>query len=62
LIALVADHPDLGADALGVFEPGESVNRRTTRGGGGPAAVAQQLVRFAARRAEIDQQLSALRS
>jgi argininosuccinate lyase len=46
---LVAAHPDLGDEALGLLEPGVSVTRRTTRGGAGPAAVAAQLDRFRAR-------------
>ncbi len=45
---LVAAHPDLGPDAAALLEPGVSVTRRTTRGGGAPAAVADQLVRFRA--------------
>ena len=46
---LVAAHPDLGPDALPLLEPGTAVGRRTTPGGAGPAAVAEQLVRFADR-------------
>jgi argininosuccinate lyase len=49
LSELVAAHPDLGDEALGLLEPGVSVTRRTTRGGAGPAAVATQLDRFRAR-------------
>ena len=45
---LVAAHPDLGDDAAALLEPGVSVTRRTTRGGGSPAAVADQLNRFRA--------------
>ena len=45
---LVAAHPDLGAEAAALLVPGVSVTRRTTRGGGAPAAVADQLDRFRA--------------
>jgi argininosuccinate lyase len=43
---LVAEHPALGAEAAELLTPGVSVTRRTTRGGAGPAPVAQQLGRF----------------
>lgn len=46
---LVAADPQLGADAAALLEPGVSVTRRTTRGGGSPAAVADQIERFRAR-------------
>ena len=49
LAELVAAHPDLGDDAVALLEPGVAVTRRTTRGGAGPAAVAEQLRRFKAR-------------
>ena len=49
LAELVAAHPDLGADAVGLLEPGVAVRRRTTPGGAGPDAVAVQLERFRAR-------------
>ena len=45
---LVAAHPDLGAEAAALLEPGVSVTRRTTRGGGSPAAVVAQIERFKA--------------
>ena len=45
---LVTAHPDLGAEAAALLVPGVSVTRRTTRGGGAPAAVADQLDRFRA--------------
>jgi hypothetical protein len=45
----VAAHPALGAAALPLLEPGASVRRRTTRGGAGPVAVAEQLERYRAR-------------
>lgn len=46
LANLVGGHPDLGPDALALLEPGASVRRRVSRGGGAPAAVADQLERF----------------
>lgn len=49
LAELVAADPTLGAEAAGLLEPGVSVRRRTTHGGGSPAAVAAQLDRFRAR-------------
>ena len=52
---LVAAHPALGAEAAALVAPGVSVRRRTTPGGAGPAPVAVQRDRFAAR-------LDALRS
>jgi argininosuccinate lyase len=49
LAELVAANPALGDEAVALLEPGTGVNRRTTRGGAGPAAVAAQLERFRAR-------------
>ena len=49
LSELVAADPQLGDEAAALLEPGVSVNRRTTRGGGSPAAVADQIERFRAR-------------
>jgi argininosuccinate lyase len=46
---LVADAPELGADAVGLLDAGASVRRRTTPGGGGPIPVGSQLASFAAR-------------
>jgi argininosuccinate lyase len=46
---LVAAHPQLGADAVALLQPGVSVTRRTTRGGAGPGPVADQIVRFETR-------------
>ena len=46
---LVAAAPQLGAEAAALLEPGVSGTRRTTRGGGSPAAVADQIERFRAR-------------
>ena len=51
LADLVAAHPDLGADALALLEPGAAAARRTTPGGAGPVPVAGQLDRF---RAQLD--------
>jgi argininosuccinate lyase len=46
LADLVAGHEALGPDAVALLESGASVRRRTTRGGAGPAAVADQMDRF----------------
>jgi argininosuccinate lyase len=59
LAELVAAHEALGPDAAGLLEPGASVRRRTTRGGAGPAAVADQMERFRARLADDRQRLEA---
>ncbi|MEM9202655.1 MAG: argininosuccinate lyase [Actinomycetota bacterium] len=48
LAELVAADAQLGADAAALLEPGVSVTRRTTRGGGAPTAVADQIERFRA--------------
>jgi argininosuccinate lyase len=47
LVELVESHPQLGADALFLLEPGVAVTRRTTPGGAGPDPVEHQLARFA---------------
>ncbi len=49
LADLVAAHPDLGPDAAALIRPGVPVRMRTTHGGAGPAAVADQMERFRAR-------------
>ncbi|CAN5783902.1 argininosuccinate lyase [soil metagenome] len=49
LFDLVIEHPQLGADAAALLEPGVSVTRRTSRGGAGPGPVADQRARFADR-------------
>ena len=46
LAELVEADPDLGAEAVKLLEPGVAVTRRTSPGGGGPEAVAQQMERF----------------
>ena len=46
LSELVLAHPDLGSDAASLLEPGVSVKRRTTWGGGGPVPLEKQLERF----------------
>ena len=46
LAELVEAHPALGSAALGLLEPGVAVTHRTTPGGAGPKAVADQLGRF----------------
>jgi len=53
LAELVAAHPDLGADAAELLQPGRPVTNRTSPGGAGPAAVAVQLGR-ARRRVDAD--------
>ncbi len=50
LVELVTADDRLGPEAAAILEPGVSVTRRTTHGGGSPEAVAAQLDRF---RAEI---------
>ena len=52
LAELVAAEPRLGPDAAALLEPGVAVTMRTTRGGGGPAALPLQREAFAARLAE----------
>jgi argininosuccinate lyase len=49
LVDLVTASPELGAEAAELLAPGVSVTRRTTRGGGAPSAVADQIDRFRAR-------------
>ncbi|MGP8007596.1 MAG: argininosuccinate lyase [Acidimicrobiales bacterium] len=49
LAELVEAHPALGAEAVGLLQPGVAVTRRTTPGGAGPKPVAVQLERFALR-------------
>ena len=46
LVDLVSADERLGAEAAAILEPGVSVTRRTTHGGGSPEAVAAQLERF----------------
>ena len=48
---LVAQHPDLGAEAVALLAPGVAVTNRTTPGGAGPLPVAVQLDRL---REQID--------
>ena len=48
LYELVVADPQLGDEAAALLAPGVSVTRRTTRGGGAPAAVAEQITRFRA--------------
>ncbi|MBI2705303.1 MAG: argininosuccinate lyase [Actinobacteria bacterium] len=49
LAELVEDHGSLGVDALHLLEEGVAVQRRRTRGGGGPEAFGPQLERYVAR-------------
>ena len=58
LAELVAASDDLGPDAVALLGPGVAVQRRTTRGGGGPGPVAEQLERLAARLAGVDARLA----
>jgi argininosuccinate lyase len=53
LAELVEAHPDLGTEAVALLEPGTSIKRRSTPGGGGPESVAAQLESIA-HRIEID--------
>ncbi len=46
LAELVEAHPALGAEAVGLLEPGVPVTRRVTPGGAGPDPVRDQLRRF----------------
>ena len=46
LAELVLADERLGPEAAAILEPGVSVTRRTTHGGGSPEAVASQLERF----------------
>jgi len=55
LAELVQAHPALGAEALGLLEPGVPVTRRVTPGGAGPGPVAVQMERFG-RRLELDRE------
>ena len=50
---LVAAEPSLGPDAAMLVAPGVAVQRRTTVGGAGPAAVAVQLERFREKVAQL---------
>jgi argininosuccinate lyase len=59
LVDLVKDHDALGAEAAALLAPGVAVTRRTTPGGAGPAAVAVQIERFAARLLSDRQRLGA---
>ena len=46
LAELVEAHPGLGSEALNLLEPGAALARRSSPGGSGPSAVAEQLERF----------------
>jgi argininosuccinate lyase len=46
LATLVAAEPGLGAEGAALLAPGVAVTRRTTPGGAGPVAVAEQVSRF----------------
>ncbi len=53
LSELVEAHPELGDAGAALLEPGVAVTRRTTPGGAGPKAVAEQMARFV-RRLDVD--------
>jgi argininosuccinate lyase len=53
LAELVQAHPDLGDAGAKLLEPGVAVTRRTTAGGAGSLAVAEQIERFG-RRLDVD--------
>ncbi len=55
---LVIAAPELGPDAATLVAPGVAVQRRTTPGGAGPAAVAVQLGRFRRRLDELREALA----
>ncbi|MFW2381000.1 MAG: argininosuccinate lyase [Acidimicrobiales bacterium] len=57
LAELVSANPDLGVEAARLLEPGASMANRTTRGGGGPGATADELERFRAELASASQSL-----
>jgi argininosuccinate lyase len=60
LADLVAANDVLGPDAAALLASGVAVTRRTTPGGAGPAAVADQLVRFRQRLAADRERVAAL--
>ncbi len=60
LVGLVAAHPELGPDAVTLFEPGRSARNRSTPGSGGAGPVAIQRDRFAAQLAELESRVEAL--
>ncbi len=57
---LVSTHPDLGAEAVALFEPGRSARGRSTPGSGGAVPVAAQRERFVARLAADEARIGAL--
>ena len=61
LVDLVAAHEALGPDAVPLLASGASVLRRTTRGGAGPQAVADQMERFRQRLATDRERVEAAR-
>ncbi len=58
LAELVGADERLGAQAAALLEPGVAVTRRLTRGGAGPAAVAEQRVRLAATHQDLGARLA----
>jgi argininosuccinate lyase len=59
LADLVRDDERLGPEAVALLAPGASVARRRTRGGAGPAAVAEQRERFRAALSALGERASA---
>ncbi|MDA8280215.1 MAG: argininosuccinate lyase [Actinomycetota bacterium] len=55
LAELVQADPSLGAEAVGLLEPGVAVTRRTSPGGAGPGPVAAQMERYR-HRLEVDEE------
>jgi argininosuccinate lyase len=60
LAELVEAHPAFGEEAGALLEPGVAVQRRTTPGGAGPKAVAEQMSRFRRRLADDGERLDML--
>jgi argininosuccinate lyase len=58
LAELVEAHPELGAEAAALLEPGATVRRRSTPGGAGPDPVAAQLARFKLRLGRDEERLA----
>lgn len=61
LSELVSGDERLGVEAAALLEPGVSVTRRTTHGGGSPTAVVAQMERFAARLAADTERANVVR-
>ncbi len=57
LAELAEAHPELGAEAVALLQPGVAISRRTTPGGAGPVPVAVQVARY---RAHLEAEASRL--